>query len=247
MPSSTHVPTTTHVLLYGETQIPYTLTYAPRKTVAIHVYPDGSVVVKAPLGSSFAAVEAFLHRRAGWIVRKRAEFVRLRATQDARAPRRYVSGESFAHLGRQYRLKVMEGERPWVKLSRGFLEITTPDKANTAVVQLQVEGWQRRQAQRIFYERMLALLPRFSPLVLPEPEITIKTLKSRWGSCTYDGRVTLNLLLIQAPLECIDYVVAHELCHLVEHNHGKGFYALLARVMPDWKARKERLNESAVA
>jgi predicted metal-dependent hydrolase len=94
---------------------------------------------------------------------------------------------------------------------------------------------------------MLALLPRFSPLVLPEPEITIKTLKSRWGSCTYDGRVTLNLLLIQAPLECIDYVVAHELCHLVEHNHGKGFYALLARVMPDWKARKERLNESAVA
>lgn len=237
-------PTTTHLLHYGETAIPYTLTYARRKTVAIHVYPDQRVEVKAPEGSDFAAVEDFVRRRAAWIARKRAQFALLPA---ARPPRRYVSGESFTHLGRHYRLEVTEGERPWVKLSRGYLEITTPSKVDAAAVRLQVEEWQQKQARRVFYERMLALLPRFSPLALPEPELTIKTLKSRWGSCTYDGRVTLNLLLIQTPLECIDYVVAHELCHLLEHNHGKGFYSLLSRVMPDWKARKERLNKFAVA
>lgn len=234
---------TTHTLQYGETTIPYTLTYARRKTVAIHVFPDGRVEVRAPAGSDFAAVEGFLRRRAAWIVRKRAEFARLPA---APPPRRYVSGENFTHLGRYYRLQVTEGERPWVKLSRGYLEVTTPNKADSAVVRLQVEEWQQKQARRLFYERMVALLPRFHPLTLPEPELTIKTLKSRWGSCTFDGRVTLNLLLIQTPLECIDYVVAHELCHLVEHNHGKGFYALLGRVMPDWKARKEKLNKFSV-
>jgi predicted metal-dependent hydrolase len=234
------MPSSTHVLHYGETDISYTLTHARRKTVAIHVYPDQSVLVKAPEGSDFAAVEGFVRRRAAWIVRKRAEFARLPAE---RPPKRYVSGESFVHLGRQHRLKVTEGEREWVKLSRGYLEVTTPSKADTEQVRRQVEGWQRKQARRVFYERMQALRPRFSPLALPEPELIVKPLKSRWGSCTHDGRITLNLLLIQATKECIDYVIVHELCHLVEHNHGKQFYALLTRVMPDWPTRRRRLNE----
>ena len=90
-------PTTTHLLHYGETAIPYTLTYARRKTVAIHVYPDQRVEVKAPEGSDFAAVEDFVRRRAAWIARKRAQFALLPA---ARPPRRYVSGEKIgrAHV-----------------------------------------------------------------------------------------------------------------------------------------------------
>lgn len=237
-------PANTYVLRFGETDIQYTLTYAARKTAAIHVYPDQSVAVKAPAGSSFAAVEGFVRRRAPWILRKQAEFARYPAE---RPPRRYVSGESFVHLGRQYRLKVTEGEREWVKLSRGFLEVTTASKADTEQVRRQIEAWQRKQARRVFHERVQALLPRFVPLALGEPEILIKPLKSRWGSCTHDGRITLNLALMRMPKACIEYVVAHELCHLVEHNHGKGFYALLARVMPDWKARRQRLNEFSAA
>ena len=235
------MPTNTHVLQFGETRIEYTLTYAARKTLAIHVYPDQSVAVKAPVGSGFVAVEGFVRRRAPWILRKQAEFARYPV---AHPPRRYVSGESFVHLGRQYRLKVTEGEREGVKLSRGYLEVATPSKADTEGVRRQIEGWQRKQAQRVFHERVQALLPRFAPLALPEPQLVIKPLKGRWGSCTHDGRITLNLLLIRMPKPCIDYVVAHELCHLLEHNHGKGFYALLARIIPDWKAQRRRLNEA---
>lgn len=229
-----------HTLHFGDTAIEYTLTYAARKTLAIHVHPDRSVTVKAPAGSDFAAVEGFLRKRAPWILRKQAEFAALPPKQP---PRRYVSGESFSYLGRHYRLKVSEGEREWVKLARGYLEVTTPNKANTAYVQAQVELWLRRQAQRHFHERVVALLPRFKPLALAEPELAIRAMKSRWGSCTGKGKITLNLHLMRAPRPCIDYVVVHELCHLVEHNHGKGFYALMDRVMPEWRKRREELKQ----
>ena len=228
-----------HTLHFGDTAIEYTLIYAARKTLAIHVHPDRSVTVKAPAGSDFAAVEGFLRKRAPWILRKHAEFAALPPRQP---PRRYVSGESFSYLGRRYRLKVIEGEREWVKLTRGYLEVTTPNKANTAYVQAQVEAWLRRQAQRHFHERVAALLPRFKPLALPEPELAVRAMKSRWGSCTGKGKITLNLHLMRAPKPCVDYVVVHELCHLVEHNHGKGFYALMDRVMPDWRKRREQLK-----
>lgn len=230
----------THTLVYGTTTLEYTLSFAPRKTLAIHVHPDQRVTVQAPEGSEVAAVEAFLRKRAPWILRKQAEF----ATAPARQPpRRHLSGESFVYLGRHYRLKVTEGERDWVKLTRGYLEVTTPNKAGTEYVGVQVDTWLHQQARRVFHERMLAMLPRFHPLELSEPELDIKPMKRRWGSCTGRGKVTLNLELIKAPTPCIDYVIVHELCHLVEHNHGKGFYALLDKVMPDWRARRRRLNE----
>ena len=165
----------TRVLRFGETDIHYTLTYAQRKTAAIEVHPDGSVHVKAPEGAEAAAVEAFVRRRAPWILRRQAEFGRYPQEQP---PRRYVSGESFVYLGRQYRLKVVEGEREWVKLSRGYLEITTPSTVDAAAVRLQVEEWQQKQARRVSSERILALLPRFSPLSLPDPDLTIHTLHS---------------------------------------------------------------------
>ena len=230
----------THTLHFGDTEIEYALTYAARKTLAIHVHPDRSVTVKAPAGSDLAAVEGFLRKRAPWILRKQAEFAALPPKQP---PRRYVSGESFSYLGRHYRLKVSEGEREWVKLARGYLEVTTPNKANTAYVQAQVELWLRRQAQRHLHERVVALLPRFKPLALAEPELAVRAMKSRWGSCTGKGKITLNLHLMRAPRPCIDYVVVHELCHLVEHNHGKGFYALMDRVMPEWRKRREELKQ----
>ncbi|MBK8798555.1 MAG: M48 family metallopeptidase [Anaerolineales bacterium] len=234
----------THTLQFGDAAIEYTLNDAPRKTLAISVHPDCSVTVKAPAGSDFAAVEAFLRKRAAWILRKQAEFA---VAPSQPPPRRYVSGENFAHLGRQYRLSVTEGEREWVKLTRTHLEVITPNKADTAYVRAQVDAWLRRQAQRYFYERVVVLLPRFHPLVLPEPELGIRAMKSRWGSCTGKGKITLNLHLMRVPQSCIDYVIVHELCHLIELNHSKRFYTLLEKVMPDWQTRRERLKQVEIA
>ena len=100
----------------------------------------------------------------------------------------------------------------------------------------------RKQARRVLHERLQAMLPRFAPLGLPEPELVVKPLKARWGICTVAGTITLNLELMKMPVTSIDYVIVHELCHLVEHNHGKRFHQLLDRMMPDWKVRRERLH-----
>lgn len=226
-------------LQYGDTLIEYELTYASRKTLAINVHPDLTVTVVAPEASSLADIEARVRKRAPWILRQQQEFeLYLPHTP----PRRYVSGETHRYLGRQYRLRVREGTPDSVKLTRGFLRVVTADTSNREKVREQVEGWYRKQAQRVLPERLAAMLVRFERIRPLDPRLVIRKMDKRWGSCTEAGVITLNLRLMQVPKMDIDYVIAHELCHVIEHNHSTAFYRLLDRMMPDWRARRERLN-----
>jgi predicted metal-dependent hydrolase len=236
--------TAQHQLQYGGSVIHYTLTFAPRKTLAISVHPDLRVTVKAPQETDLADVQAVVRRRAPWILRQQRE---LENYLPHTPPRQYVSGETHRYLGRQYRLKVFEDHRERVKLAGGYLHVWTQNKDKRERVQHLVDGWYRRQARRVFRERLAAMLPRFTPFDLPPPQIAIKAMKSRWGSCSKRGSINLNLKLMQVSKAYIDYVIVHELCHLVEHNHSKRFYQLLDRMMPDWRARRQGLNEFQVS
>jgi len=229
-----------HQLQYGDTLIEYHLIFAQRKTLDISVHPDLSVMVTAPEGAAPTTIEAKVRKRAAWILRQQREF-ELYLPQTP--PRQYMSGETHRYLGRQYRLKVVEDDIETVRLTRGFLWVSTPEKANTERVKKLLSGWYLKQAQRVFHERMKSMLPRFARIDLTPPAISIQTMTSRWGSCTEDGTITLNLKLMQVPKPYIDYVIVHELCHLVEHNHSRRFYLLLDRMMPDWGDRRKRLNE----
>jgi predicted metal-dependent hydrolase len=233
-----------HQVQYGETTIEFLLSYAPRQTLNISVHPDLKVTVTAPENAPFEAIEAKVLQRARWILRQQRE---LELYLPHIPPRQYVSGETHRYLGRQYRLKVVEDSHEDVKLARGYLYVFTPDKANTERVRAQVENWYRRQATRVFQERLEALLPRFERLGISMPKWTIKNLKTRWGSCTEAGTITLNLRLIQVPKRAMDYVLVHELCHLVEHSHSQRFYLLLDRMMPDWRVRRQHLNQYDVS
>ena len=227
-------------LQFGDSLIEFDVSYAERKTLAINVHPDLQVTVVAPLAATQSTIEAKVRKRAAWILRQRQE---LELYLPQTPPRQYISGETHRYLGRQYRLKVQEGEAGSIKLSRGFLTVITPDKTDTAQVQTLVEGWYRTQAKRVLPERLEAMLPRFARVDMPtEPQMSIRKMSSRWGSCTEAGVITLNLKLMQVPKAYIDYVIVHELCHLVEHNHSQRFYRLLDRMMPDWRTRRERLN-----
>jgi len=230
----------TYHVQYGDTTIEYILAYAPRKTLAISVEPDLQVKVTAPTDTELTTVESRVRQRAPWILRQQRELEQYLPTTP---PRQYISGETHRYLGRQYRLKVAEAEEETVKLTRGYLHVWTPDKTDTAHVWQLLEGWYHTQAQRVFRERLAAMLPRFQHLGIAQPALAIKSLRARWGSCTTAGAISLNLKLMQVPKSCIDYVIIHELCHLVEHNHSRRFYALLDRVMPDWRERRRRLNE----
>lgn len=234
---------------FGEQAIPYVITYVKRKTLGITVHPDLTVEVRAPKDTDPVAVADAVRRRAPWILRQQREFETYLPKQP---PRSYVSGETHRYLGRQYRLKVLEltGADPAierVKLSGGFLYVWTVNPYDTEKVQTLVDGWYRRQAERVFGERLEALFPRFQHLPIHPPKVTIRRMKARWGSCGANGLVTLNLKLIQVGKPLIDYVVVHELCHLVEHSHSKRFYALLDRMLPDWRSRRQKLNEAEVS
>lgn len=231
--------TTTASVQYGARTIEYVVYRASRKTVAIDVYPDQRVEVRVPLDADAARVTETVRRHAQWIVRQQRQFAAYPAEAQ---PRTYVSGESYRYLGRQYRLKVEHGTPTTVRLQRGILQVTVPTGAGADQVQRAVERWYRERAQRVFQARLDACYPRVASLGLPYPPFELRRMKTRWGSCSRAGVIRLNLRLIQAPRDCIDYVIIHELCHLKEHNHSKRYYALLERALPEWRELREKLN-----
>lgn len=227
-----------HAVIFGRDKIEFQLRRSSRKTLGITVRPDASVTVTAPLRAELDTVKRRVRKRAVWIRRQQRSFAGYVPTLP---PRRFVSGETHRYLGRQYRLKVVEAAPPDVKLRGKFIWVQTPRKGDTARVRTQVRGWYLRHAEERFARSLAEGVKRLGGRV-SAPRMLLRRMPKRWGSWTKRGVVYLNPELILAPPSCIDYVVTHELCHLVHGNHGKRFYALLRRVMPDWELRKSRLE-----
>ncbi|MDK2848849.1 MAG: hypothetical protein PWP34_2202 [Desulfuromonadales bacterium] len=224
---------------YGRQEIGYEAFFAQRKTMEIAVHPDGSVVVKAPLGTPKEAIEERLCKRARWVI-KQLDFFRQFAPKTP--PRQYVSGETHLYLGRRYRLKVHQGEKESVKLTRGILYVTLVSADSPEKVKRLLSDWYRARAEEKFKESVTRCLANLRKLGYSEPELKIRHMKTRWGSLSPRGTLTLNPDLIKAPRDCIEYVITHELCHLKYKHHGPEFYQLLERVMPDWQKRKHKLE-----
>ena len=230
-----------HTIQYGNTSIEFTLTYKAREKLAIHVHPDTHVSVEAPLDGDLSQIEEKVHKRANWILKQQREFQRYSFELP---PRQYVSGESYRYLGRQYSLKVLPSDngKGSVSMDRERILVHAPDTQDRIKIKKLLNEWFRAHARRIFAERVEAWYPRFERYGIKHPQVVVRQMKSRWGSCTTAGKITLNLKLIQVPKQYIDYVIVHELCHLVQHNHSSDFYKLMRRIMPDWEERRLKLN-----
>lgn len=225
---------------YGEHRIACTIERRPRKTVEIAVEPDTTVSVVAPLDASIEAVETRLRKRAAWILRQQRYFMQFMP----RTPERlYVAGETHLYLGRQYRLKIIEHIQQRVVLTRGSLLVHSPCPKHSQVTQEIVDNWFRERARIKFAERVAVSVDRFAtPEVFTPAALVVRHLAQRWGSMTPAGRLILNRRLVHAPIDAIDYVITHELCHIAEPHHGPAFFALLDRTLPDWRKRKDRLE-----
>ena len=221
---------------WGEQEFPYRLVYAERKTLGISVNPEGSVQVKAPLNATMEQIEQKLRKRAGWIIRQQRFF---RSFGEASPKRRYVSGESHLYLGRQYILRVTEGKRNEVRY-RGHcfeVECTSRDRVKSLM-----NEWYHVRAKLKFSEIAEPILQKFESHQVSPKGLYIQQMQHRWGSCTRTGKIILNRELIKTPRPCIEYVIVHEMCHLVHPNHTKEFYHLLEKFMPDWEKWKNRLE-----
>lgn len=224
---------------YGATEIFFDILYAERKTMAIAVSPDGTVTVKAPVGTPLAEVEQRVYRRAGWIRRQLDHFQQLGPPTPKK---HYVSGETHLYLGKQYRLKIESAATEGVKLIGRYFFIQIKEKATADKAKELLQAWYTEKAKTKFNESFERCWPSFAKLSSVQPCLKIRHMQKRWGSLSKNGLLTLNTDLVRAPRECIDYVITHELCHLQHHNHGTGFYRLLEKTMPDWKKRKQKLE-----
>jgi predicted metal-dependent hydrolase len=233
--------TNMHTINYGTQEISFWLERRERKTLAIHVHPDMSTEVVAPLDASLEQIYEKVKKRARWIEGQLGFFRQFHPKTPAR---QYVAGETHRYLGRQCRLKIIPADEDYVKLARGYIMVYSKSPKDSEIIRKLVEDWFFIRAKIKFKERLEYCLPLF-----PDPELVrpigmiVRQLSNRWGSMSRAGRLVLNRRLIQAPTWCIDYVIVHELCHRLHANHGPHFEQLLERIMPDWRKRKLRLEQ----
>lgn len=213
-----------------------------RKTIALSYGFDGLEVL-APQDLSEEALDSHVRGKARWILTKRAALNDIGGEQP---PREFCSGESYLYLGRQYRLKVVEDGRTLhigTKLRGRFLvtqvrpEIRIEHRPDE--VRRHLQSWYEAHALAKLRERSLLYAERLGERA---PSIYLRNQQKRWGSCDKDGVLRFNWRIVMAPIPLLDYVVAHEICHRIEHNHSHRFWRLLETIYPDMESARSRLR-----
>lgn len=213
--------------------------YKPVKNLHLNVLPPvGKVRVTAPQNMNDDTIHAFLATRLSWIKKMQAKF----KGQERQTPREYVSGETYYFFGKKYKLEVSEMDRtPSVEIkgkTKIFLFIRP--KTNTLKREEIMQNWYRNEL-RVFLEKAIDTWERKIGVMVND--WGIRRMKTRWGTCNHKRKnILFNLELAKKPKSCIEYVVLHELLHLIEEKHSEKFTALLNTYMPKWKSEKEELN-----
>lgn len=234
----------TEAIQFGSRTIDFRVQYSDRKSLGIMVTPEMEVLVKAPAGTSIEKVKEKIKKKAPWIIKQQSFFLSFQPKTPAR---KYIGGETHLYLGRQYRLKVISDriklKNEYVKLRGRFLEVYTYDKENTKQL---VENWYLEKAKEKIHLMAKLLFDRFTTKydlsILPY-HLSLKKMPTRWGSCTPGGKIILNPELIKAPKGCIEYVITHELCHLIHYDHTQKFIDLQTKEMKDWEKWKMKLEK----
>jgi len=227
-------------LNYGSKSIEYKLSFAARKSLGIKVMPDGLVAVIAPLDTSIIAINKKVKSKANWILKQQAFF---HSYKPHTPERKYVNGETHLYLGRQYKLQIVQDNFNEVKVHRGIMKIIAK-KIDSAYLEKIIKEWYKQKAIILFEEVVLSSLEKFTKYKIEKPVLEIRAMQKRWGSCTKSGKIILNTELIKAPKGSIEYVVIHELCHLIHHNHNQKFYDLQNTLSPHWEKWKEKLEHA---
>jgi predicted metal-dependent hydrolase len=227
----------TETIIFGSRTIEFRLEYSERKTLGITVTPEMEVLVKAPLDTSLIKVKEKIRKKAPWIIKQQSFFL---SFQPKQSTRKYVNGETHLYLGRQYRLLLLTGDEESVKLKGKFIEVIARDRARAKDL---LSEWYLQHAKVRFQSIAEPLIENFKKHKVEPTSIVLRDMPTRWGSCTPQGKIILNPELIKAPRGCIEYVITHELCHLVYHDHTKRFFDLQSKEMNDWEKWKMKLEK----
>lgn len=207
-----------------------------RRAVHIVIDPVHGLEIRAPYHFSARAAGALLLSNRAWVLSETAAAA-------AQRPPALMSGTPLPYLGEQLELLLCHGRRDEARREGGVLRVAVPEPGE-GTARACLERWYRRRAREHFGERLLVLAPRFGGL-LPT-RLSVRGQRTRWGSCSEKGAMSLNWRLLMLEAELVDYVVAHELCHLSQMNHSRAFWSLMQRGMPDYASRRSRLSQAGV-
>lgn len=212
--------------------IEYKLTHSRRKTIGIYISAEQGVEVRAPRHVSARQAHEFVVEKQAWIEKQLNKL--------ANQPQRYEPNWEWG--GEHYFL----GEPQVVHCQTGLeADFVLPGKPSDSREQIEkrIASWYRAQATEVFNERHQFWVARMASMNLPDSFVELRQMKRRWGSCRKNGKITLNTHLVKYPLECVDVVIVHELCHLLEFNHSARFYTLMSQNLPQWKIYDALLNQ----
>lgn len=203
-----------------------------RKTIALIVKRDATLVVRAPLHVTDAQISDLVAKKLGWIRTKQEQAL---ATYPKVAPKEFVNGEGFWYLGKIYRLEIVDEAAAPLTLDDQFYLRRSALPQAAAVF----EAWYRQQAQQVLSERAAWYAARTG---LSYRAVKITAARTRWGSCSRGLTLSFAWRLVMAPMPVLDYVVIHELVHTEEKNHGRAFWTKLRAIMPDYRKQVEWLD-----
>lgn len=227
---------------YGTTNIAFDVVFKNRKTIEIAVKPPDIITVTAPIGTKEEQIIEKAKGKGSWIIQKLYSF---RHMNYQPINREFVNGESFMYLGRNYSMNIeidSSLKKPEVKLFRGKFIVTLQNKDKEAIRKA-MEQWYRVKTREIIEERV-KYYQRF--FTVNPSSIKVKEQKKRWGSCTSKNELLFNWRSIMAKSNALDYIIVHEMCHMVYKDHSKEFWELLASILPDYEVRKEWLRNYGV-
>ena len=208
------------------------------KNVHLSVHPpDGRVTVSAPKHIDLDTVKVYAATKLPWIKKERSKILK----QDRQPDKNFVTRESHYLFGRRYLLKVTAGALPRVILHHSKIELQVPEHYDTAKKQALLYRFYRKELRA----RLNKFVPEYAvKMGLEPPEFGIRKMKTKWGSCAIERKhLWFNIELAKKPDQCIEYIVVHEMTHLLERNHNKNFTAIVNRYFPNWQVQKKILNE----
>jgi predicted metal-dependent hydrolase len=212
------------------------------KNIHLSVYPPaGRVRISAPLRMNLDTIRVFAISKLGWIKQQQKKL----REQERETPREYLDHESHYVWGKRYLLKVVESdEAPGVELLRGQMRLRVRPGASDEKKQAIVEEWYRAQIK----QAVPALIAKWEPLIgVKVARFFVQRMKTKWGSCSSDSRsIRLNTDLAKKPPECLEYIIVHEMAHLLEPTHNDRFTTLMNQFMPNWRFHREELNRLPV-
>lgn len=221
--------------------ISYTLERKPVKNINLRIRADQCVYVSAPKDVAAKMVDAFVVEKSAYILRALKKFKD--RNRESTLENNFVNGETVKFLGRNLRLKVKNASRSKVESDESYVTLYVKDVQDADLKKRVLETWLRKKCKDEITAICKKVYPQVKKYGVAFPEIQLREMVSRWGSCSpKKGFMTFNTALIAMPVSCIEYVVTHEFTHFLYPNHSKKFYQQLATFMPDWEERKKRLE-----